>query len=828
MENKKRRLKKGAKILLIIVTIILLFVILLVVIKLKNNNKDELVIASKQTYVDYKYEELFDKYLFVSKNGKLGAIDNSGNTVIDFFYPDSSNILLYSDVVIIKSVDNYYVYDNSLNLLLTLEGQVNFVSDLYNNETFYYYDNKLYNLKGELLYDSAYDYFSKVGNYIFTDYEITNIETEEKIDIRYIVNSGNNVYATSKDESLLYIYNLEENKFIEYQNIETYSSGYLLKYKDDEYIFTPNQGLIDKKSKIDVGEYKFDFSVCEHGFKIYDKKNNSISEVCYYDYYTSSNPNVITLLKDEASYFLNDGEIIENKYDGFVVGNYITNFSQEDGLINIYDLKGNKIENSECLVSLNYLYDNKYICSDGVKDFIVDDSLNKISESYDSLYCPNESYCVYAKDEKYGLLLDGKQVIEPRYNLIISSPNNDRVVAQSLFQIDVFSFAKSNKELSKEKINEEFEKPYITIDTNETIRDYNLEEIKDLIYKDEDLFKKYAYIVINNDKLGDYKSKVMKAFYEVVSNKEYLDEDYFLESLRKLSIEKKDTLDEENVVGLYYDFSKSIELLNDNDNVLYHELTHFIDYSFTSNSSNSIYKCGDEYLSYNEFRKLKIKEAYECELIFSDEVNFMVEGGAEYYSSHYLNDNVLRTYKLQTNVIGALSYIYGYDKINDIFFDGEDGYYNLFMLFENASISKEEYANFLEITSRFHSITIKDYFYVTDILIRLYEKNSSKTWYEDKEFGGIISLIIGFNEVDSSYTSRYSEYEKLDYDFYSKTKNILGEENMYNVSTIYEYMKTDDGTYLVFDSYGGNDFDAIIVKYDFENDTVLDMKKLNY
>ena len=215
-----------------------------------------------------------------------------------------------------------------------------------------------------------------------------------------------------------------------------------------------------------------------------------------------------------------------------------------------------------------------------------------------------------------------------------------------------------------------------------------------------------------------------------------------------------------------------------------------------------------------------------CEMVIDEEPNFILEGGAEYYSSYYLNNKALRTYNIQTKIIGALSYIYGYDKLNQVFFDGVNGYYELFMLFNESGISVEDYNKFLSITDRHHTILQEEMFYITDILIKMYESKNDKKWYEDKEFSEIISFIIGYNEVMEAYTPRYNEYKKLDYNFIEKYENVI---SSYNWSSMpFDYMKTNDGSYLVFRFYDDN-YNTFyrVVKYDFENDKILEEITVN-
>ena len=99
--------------------------------------------------------------------------------------------------------------------------------------------------------------------------------------------------------------------------------------------------------------------------------------------------------------------------------------------------------------------------------------------------------------------------------------------------------------------------------------------------------------------------------------------------------------------------------------------------------------------------------------------------------------------------------------------------------------------------------------------------------YEDNEFKEIISiLIVGYN-VSKEDSNRYNEYQNLNFDFYSKYENILDKNDLYFANLPGSYMKTDDGSYLIFSLYDDeyNNYYEI-VKYDFKNNIVLNKKEI--
>ncbi len=827
--------RKVKKVLLIILVIILIGIISLVVFfnyqKNKNILNEKFLIVAKKSFNDYKYLDNFKDYLFVVKDGKMGVIDQDNNIKIDFIYSINSLVLKGNNAFIINDNKKNYLYNQDLNLINTFDEDVKIVKDVINEEDFYYLNGKLYNLKNEEVYKFKSDYFEKAGDYIFTDDNIINIKDNTKIKVAFfsvsLVDNGktfeNIIYAVSKDENTLYLFDSNKN-LKEYTIIEKNTNSYLVQDDENqEYTFNGLNGLIKKDSVRKVLNYEFNYTSCSSGFKVYKENGKKINDICYENYLLTRDALGILLNKDNQNYLLYNDEIKENKLDGFITGKYLTAYSQEDGINLVYDLENEEDKNSTCYSYLDYIGNNYYNCNDGAKSYLTNDQLKKVTDYYDELTCLKDSpYCIFKKDKKYGLLMNSEVVIKASYDNLFFTDDNAYIIGEKMWNFDVFYLKQSQNYLKKNELEIESYKPYEDINVTDLINKYNLDKYKDVIRDNEELFKKYAYIVEHNPNLANYKNKVMDLFYEIGLNKEYLDESYFLTSLKQLNMIKKDTLDEEGYVGLYYDDDKRIELLSEENNVVYHELTHFVDYSFNSGISNNVYKCDDEYLSDKEFSKLNAKESFKCELIIMEEPNFLIEGGAEYYSGSYLNNNVLRTYSIQTNIIGALSYLFGYDKINDIYFDAEKGSYNLFMLFHNAGINEQDYINFLDITNRFHTFTTKDYFTVCDTLIKIYESIKDTPWYEDKEFREIITMIIGYNKVSDNYTEKYEEYQKLDFNFNKKYQKVIGDNYLYLAKIPGDYLKANDASYLIFHLYDKEyNYYYEVIEYDFETDTIL-------
>ena len=841
---------KGKKKVFLILGLIILFVFIGALLCLyfyhnyqkENEQSSQLVIVDKKNFNDYEYKEIFKDYIFVVKNNSLGAIDKEGNVVIDFIYESGSYISLDKNAVVINSDDKYYLYDDKLNLIFTSDDYIQIVPDLESDEVYYYNNDGLYNLNKEKVYSDIEGYFVKAGKYIFADQNIIDMDSKNKTPINYFITNNSLIYALAKNEKDLYIYDLKEATLKVYQINESFTNGFSLKDSlGNTYSYTEAYGLVNSNKVLKVNDYEFRFQDCSYGFKVYDKKGKALSDICFESYNVIDESNIadnkankaLDLLKENDNYLLINGKIRKSSNNTFVVGSYLVSYEELENLeqskITLKDLNGKVIDNNPCSFNIQYLGDDIYYCDDGGSKFLVNEKLNKITESYEDLNCLNNSnYCIFNKNYQYGLLYKDEVVIPSVYDKMVISNDGTKIIGESLWDFVIYYFDKAPKALNKKDLEVNLYKPYKNINTEDVITEYDLSWMSETIKNNEELFKKYAYIVEGNDKLGTYKNKVMDLFYEIALNKNYLAENNLLKSLKQLKIIRKDTLEEEGYSGLYYDDDKRIEVITDEDNVLYHELTHFADFSFNINPSHNVYKCGNKYLSNNAFVHLNVTESNNCELVSMEEPNFITEGGSEYFSSYYLNHHILRAYKLQTNVIGALVYLYGFDTLKEIFFS-EEGSYKLFMLFKEAGITPDDYSKLLTITNRFHTVTNEDKFVVADILIKMYEDKKDSPWYEDKEFSEIISLIINFSSINSNYTSRYNEYLHLNYDFPSKYRSLLNDEVDDLINVIPGYMKTDEGSYLIFNLIDKDaNYYYKVVKYDFINNKTLDEEVINY
>lgn len=855
--KKKFNIKKTVLLSLIILVVIVggvsIYWVFFYKNKLTQNNNNsenskELRIVSKISLYDYdEYKDVFNNYIFVSKDGKLGAVDKNNKVVIDFKYSENSFISYENnsdDAFVIHDNEKYDLYDKDLHLLAS-SNNISIIKDKLTGETFYLNEGKLYNLKNEEIISTSNALeIVKCGDYLFKYYDdlyknqdvsyILNIKTGEKVDISPLhhsdgCESGESCFAYNYETKDFYYYDFNKNEFTSYVIVnEKTDSGdlgnYILKDKSGKkYFFAKSKGIIyDLNDGERIKDYTFKFDTCESGFKVYYKDGKLMSDTCFEDFYESNSDTIVLAYfgdesrDDDSYYHLYDDKIRELPDDPFlydfyysvIVGKYIKSFKFTNMSTNVEtsDFDGNKVENNLC-PDFNYLYNDTYYCyyygSEENESFLFNENFEKISTNYRVLdFIKNSKYVIFAVDDKYGLLWNNEEIIPAIYDEITYSSNSNVIYAKDLWHCDIYYLEETdeNNALSNDNLPQKMYEPYKDVDTEKMIVNYKLTDMSKLIYANEDLFKEYAYIVDNSNKMADYKEEVMKTFKILASNKNFFGK---YELFKKL---------------------KKFEIGDVNKDNIYFYLSYFM---YNENLTGQVYKCGDEYLAEGS-------DTMECDyLVLPTNPHFIVYGGTTYFSASYLNDNaILFNYPLQTDIIGALSYIFGYDNINDIFYNPKYRAFNLFKLFSDAGVSLEEYENFNSLTNIGYSPKEEDYYKITDTLITLYESKNNNKWYEDKEFFELICQMIGPYEVKPEYTKRYEEYKNTSYSLYlERIDEMFGPEiRSEGWSTSYQYLYNNDGTYLTFtkNNQDGTLSKVLVLKYDFKNSKVLDKKIIEY
>lgn len=786
-------------------------------VDLRQNDKMH-TIVSKERINDYDFYGIASNNYYIGRHNKVGIANKKGEllTEISFVnpsYPSNHNYGKYS-VLYNSENKKYEVYNEEGKLLVSNSDQIMLCYDEVNNKYYYFVDRDgLYDFDNNvILKDPDVTYVS--GEYVYSYYgNIYNMKTKKTIKGEFHREFGD--YTATKEGQKLHLYIEKDHSFISASILESSDDGYLLNIDNKQYMLSFS-GRLTEVEKVHVLDYDFDYSACKIGFKVY--QDTQISDQCFYDYEEFENS--IILHATEGNYILKDKEIKKIEANYTIQGSYLVENLIDNTVI--YDENLIEVENS-CSQNFTYVDNDKYICNDSNHVYLVDKNLKKLSDEYDDITCNKNGYCSTNVNGSFGLMYNGIELIKPSKVKVVIFDNT--IILQDAFGFDVLTLDEdASTILPVSELETDNSKLYENIDIDKIINDYNLEEMTELINQNKDLFKKYAYLTLKNQSLDKYQEQALRAFRVVAQNQEHVKEEYFLESLANLSVEYGTNLSGGSAAGTYLDTKKTITLDDKSDRVFYHEFIHFIDFSISPIINRSIYKYKDAYLNYEEYKQLSFKEKNEVQVVETNLTRFLVEGGAEVNAGIYLFNKGMTTYDIPVRVYNALSYIFGFDTMNDIFFSQESDY-KLFMLLKENGLSEEEIQYFGSSIDP-HYYDEDNFFNIVDTLITLYETKTNKNWLEDKEFKVVISHLIAFRNIDKK-SARYQELIQLDYDFRKFYEEKLGIGTTSLFITPGFYVKDSEGTYFSFIVYEEDGTKSYLtIEYDFSSDKVVGQNKI--
>ncbi len=361
-------------------------------------------------------------------------------------------------------------------------------------------------------------------------------------------------------------------------------------------------------------------------------------------------------------------------------------------------------------------------------------------------------------------------------------------------------------------------------------------EEKDLKGK-YDLFIRYAEAVRSNPEFNGRREFIYHLFPVIADHLKSENEEFFFTKVKELRITEKHT---DGIDGQYIQTENKIELDPDLEtrmgkeaysSVFYHELMHFIDLNIAGSGlegyaclmdDGSIKKYGD--LDYDEMKHMK-------DYLYS----YFIEGGAEMYTSEYFT-YAPNSYLPRVRFLVGMKYIFGIEKIDNMFFDVDTDYQFAQLLMANGFTSEETVKVFMAMRNTPDALSEpKTLIDPREVLIRLYIGNVGPDYEKDK----IFCLILGsMNESDLNKIP--SDYSK----FYTKQSGVSQEE----VLQVWGYLTNIVGDYDVQWGFIGLpapiylngelklsvtagptegdrlDYKAVVVDYDFESFEIKDIK----
>ena len=738
----------------------------------------------------YTYEDklteysIYNNYIIITNEDKTLVIDKNGKEIITGKYLTS----LYNNTKYLI-IDNK-VYNSNMNEIYTLPDYFNdkelYLCQIINDNLIMTFEDKQYNKIINL--NTKEEVYTNFDEYISTE-----IENEESKYIIIKFNDKYDIYDTIKKEIVIKDINIDRNLIIS---------------KDNETMYIYNDKIYKNNTKIN-NKYHMDNTSCEVGGKLLDNKNNIIIDKCML-YYEELFTDIIMGANNENSVlYINNQILSANSFTK--EGEYIISYTynENESTSKIYNKEGKEIKTGSITYFINNNIYKEYNTTTQTFYF-TNNKLEKISPEFEYIDCPYNNYC-NTSDADYNKTLyrNGKKITSNIYDEIIVKENY--IVATTVFNTYIYSLG-TNPEIN---INTKEE---LDINTNEIIDKYELKSIETKIKDNIDFFNKYAYIIENNDKLLDYKKQVLDIFEIIIDNKKYLNEISLLKKLKELNIVYTDDLDP-GVAATYEDGNTRINLGEKDTGTLYHELTHFIDYSFNSNNYRyHLYKCDNKYI-------IQANYSSQCEIL-RIETNFITEAGAELYSGKYFTKEI-EAYSPAPLILEALEYIYSQEEINKWFFESDTYFKKIWLDMGYSFEDTQKVIESLTKRTKIGYYNDDDTIFLVDAIIDLYKYQNSNEFLQDNKFTYILRSLIG-NKKDFS-NSKYSNELKTITSNNDTIKELFKEKfpDYYFYNDFGNFIIIDNKPYLSFMAYYKGKTKILLIDYDFDNNSIIDYTEID-
>lgn len=737
------------------------------------------------TYEDkYTGYSIYNNYIIITNEDKTLVIDKNGKEIITGKYLTS----LYNNTKYLI-IDNK-VYNSNMNEIYTLPDYFNdkelYLCQIINDNLIMTFEDKQYNKIINL--NTKEEVYTNFDEYISTE-----IENEESKYIIIKVNDKYDIYDTIKKEIVIKDINIDRNLIIS---------------KDNETMYIYNDKIYKNNTKIN-NKYHMDNTSCEIGGKLLDNKNNIIIDKCML-YYEELFTDIIMGTDNENSVlYINNKILSANTFAK--EGEYIISYTynENESTSKIYNKEGKEVKTGSITYFINNNIYKEYNTTTQTFYF-TNNKLEKISPEFEYIECPYNNYCnVSDTDYNKTLYRNGKKITSNIYDEIIVKENY--IVATTVFNTYIYSLG-TNPEIN---INTKEE---LDINTNEIIDKYELKSMETKIKDNIDFFNKYAYIIENSNKLLDYKKQVLDIFEIIIDNKKYLNEISLLKKLKELNIVYTDDLDP-GVAATYEDSYTRINLGEKDTGTLYHELTHFIDYSFNSNNYRyHLYKCDNKYI-------IQANYSSQCEIL-RIETNFITEAGAELYSGKYFTKEI-EAYSPAPLILEALEYIYSQEEINKWFFESDTYFKKIWLDMGYSFEDTQKVIESLTKRTKIGYYNDDDTIFLVDAIIDLYKYQNSNEFLQDNKFTYILRSLIG-NKKDFS-NSKYSNELKTITSNNDTIKELFKEKfpDYYFYNDFGNFIIIDNKPYLSFMAYYKGKTKILLIDYDFDNNSIIDYTEID-
>lgn len=826
-------MKENNGVFLITFIVIILFIVLGIMgIKYLNlgvnNNKEEYAVVAKDFIEadDLDVWKRKDNRFIIYRNDSCGIVDINSNVIVDIKYDECS---ITSNGYLVSNDNENFILNSEAEIVLETEYDVETIYDSYSEEDYYLVidgkEKKIYDIEANNIYNVlTNEEFSVYGDYIVFEDSVTNYESGDSFKIDNYYGSGKYLIFDLYKSNGYKVYDFNSNKETKYTSL--IENDYSMTFSNEnETLIIDYKGNVIEDAKIRKlnDNFSLDYSTCEYGFNVLDKDSNLVNDKCY------SLINEDTLKYGYLYLYDEEDEVWNAIYSDYTVnvfddeadvfGEFVLTWDEEKNYLVRYDRNGDRKEHL-CINSFYEVGNDKYVCADLFNYYLVDNEMNKLTEEYEGILCNDDSACIFRDSTgKYGLMINEEVIIEPSYYK--GYVNENYVIFEVVGGYEIITLAVTDNALEKDELVYEFSIDYGDLSTENVIKEYSLEEIEDIIYENEDLFKEYSYIVLTNERVNGYRREILLMFDVIVDNKEYLNKEYFFLGLDRLQIDKTDSLEGSLYAGYYDEYEKKIELLVDDLNVINHELLHFIDSNMNYDLNSLMYECDDEYYYLIDMKDFDKDKVATCELQYFDYGNFMSEVGTEVNSARY-TDSKITAYSKGTIVYHGLVYLLGEKFMEDVYF-AQDGEMQLYKKLSKY-LTFEEYKSFINAVNAITNLEtvecMNEYIVLFNTFDKLYSSIIGGNWYEDNEYKMILSLLNNQFDIREYIDSEDANNLLNVADVLNEM--ILGIDSSYSIATTNIGMYMLDGkTYLDLSVWNNDEIVDLRIGYDFEISTII-------
>ena len=347
------------------------------------------------------------------------------------------------------------------------------------------------------------------------------------------------------------------------------------------------------------------------------------------------------------------------------------------------------------------------------------------------------------------------------------------------------------------------------------------------------LFVRYCDAIKSNPDLGIYEKYMYHLFPYVADYMDEENEDFFFERVSTLAFEDCKGQDYagcfdfgRNTVVIDYDLLYGEAYFA---TTVYHELMHFLDFSMNGPTETVYYMQDGSFLSEDECRE----DQYD-QIVISLGNGYFIEGGAELYFSELIGSSPCTYWPAEQFLVG-LEYIFGSERIAEMFFSEKTDELFVDLLLENGFSSEEivKLYNAMPYMTAEEELDPETVIDPKDVLIRLYINNIGPDYESDAAFSRIVcdAELIEYPDFPSEFSeytdslSTFSEKQQKNMISYFK-ENGMETDGMlvifYAPPTPY-YWNGELKLVSLLWFYGDVDnvFKTVVIDYDFEAEEIL-------